>query len=558
MSVEAPSVEALPGRLSGHTVPASRRPELVVLGLTARRAIRSAVVWGGVAGLYLASSALGYAGTYTSPEARAQLRRTFGSNPGVNAIIGPAHAIDTVAGFTAWRSLGVLSIVGAVWGLLLATRLLRGEEESFRWEMLLAGATTRRAATAQALLGLGAGLVVLWAVPATVAALVGRSADVGFSVSAALFDALASVCAAAVFLGVGALTSQLAATRRLAAGYAAATLGVCYALRMVADSGTSLGWLRWISPLGWPEQARPLTGSRPLALLPVVGLVAVLVVVTVRLSGARDLGDSSLPDRSTAAARTALLAGPIGLSTRLLRPSVLGWLVGVGAISTLMGLVSKSAGQAIAEAPGFAATLAKLGVSGSGATVYLGVGFLVVALLTAMVAAAQLGAARDEEASGRLEQLLVRPVSRQRWLFGRLTLAVVALGLVGLVAALGAWAGAASQHADVGFGRLLEAGVNVLPPAAVVLGAGVLALGLRPRSVAAVTYGLVAWSFLVEILGGVVQADHWLLDTSLFHHMAAAPATAPDWGTGLVLTALAVLSAAVGTAAFVRRDLAGE
>ncbi len=552
------SVEALHRPVPGRTVRASRRPGLVVLSVTARRAIRSALVWGAVAALYLASSALGYAGTYTSPAERATLQRTFGSNPGVNAIIGPAHSIDTVAGFTAWRSLGVLSIVGAVWGLLLSTRLLRGEEEAFRWEMLLAGATTRRGATAQALLGLGAGLAVLWALPAAVTALVGRSSDVGFSVTASLFDALASVCGAAVFLAVGALTSQLAATRRLAAGYAAATLGLSYALRMVADSGAHLGWLRWISPLGWAEQARPLTGSRPLALLPVLGLVAVLVVVTLRLAGGRDLGASSLPDRSRAVARTTLLGGPLGLSARLLRPSVLGWLVGVGAISLLLGLVSKSAGQAIADSPSFASTLAKLGVSGAGATVYLGVGFLMVALLAALVAAAQVAAARDEEASGRLEQLLVRPVSRLRWLAGRLVLALLALGLVGLTAATGAWAGAASQHAGVGFGRLLEAGVNVLAPAAVVLGAGVLALGLRPRAIGVVTYGLVAWSFLVEILGGVVQADHWLLDTSLFHHMSAAPALPPDWGTDLVLLALAAATAAVGAIALARRDLVGE
>ena len=50
-------------------------------------------------------------------------------------------------------------LLGAVWGLLTSTRLLRGEEDGGRWELLLAGRTTRRRAAAQALAGLGAGAV---------------------------------------------------------------------------------------------------------------------------------------------------------------------------------------------------------------------------------------------------------------------------------------------------------------------------------------------------------------------------------------------------------------
>ncbi len=147
-------------------VAVGRRPGTVIARLTARKAARSASVWGIVFGLYVASSALGYAATYKTPLARAQLAATFGSNFGFNALIGPAHQIGTVAGFTAWRALGVLSIVGSVWGLLAGTRLLRGEEDKGRWEPLLAGQTTRRGATAKALAGLAAGLLALWAITA--------------------------------------------------------------------------------------------------------------------------------------------------------------------------------------------------------------------------------------------------------------------------------------------------------------------------------------------------------------------------------------------------------
>jgi len=67
-------------------------------------------------------------------------------------------------------------------------------------------------------------------------------------------------------------------------------LGVCYAVRMVADSGTGLQWLRWATPLGWVEELQPLSSPRPLVLLPIGALAAVLAGLSVYLAGQRDLG----------------------------------------------------------------------------------------------------------------------------------------------------------------------------------------------------------------------------------------------------------------------------
>jgi ABC-2 type transport system permease protein len=537
--------------------PVARRSSLVIARLTAARASRSALVWSTVFAVYLAGSALGYASTYKTAAQREQLMSTFGTNAGVNAINGPARQIDTVAGFTAWRSLGILSLVGAAWGLLAGTRLLRGEEESGRWEPLLAGATTRRTAATQALAGLAVGLVALWALPAAVTVAVGRLGDVRFTVSAALFNAVAAVASAAVFLAVGALASQVAPTRRRAAAYGGAVLGTAYALRMVADSSAGFEWIRWTTPLGWVEELRPLTSSRPLALLPILGLTAMLGALSVYLAGVRDLGGSVAPDRDTARPRTRLLTGPTGLTVRLATPTVLGWVVAVGLSSLIMGLIAKSAGDAMSKSKSFTDMLTKLGAHGAGASAYLGVAFLIVALLVALIAAGLISATREEEAEGRVEHLLVRPVSRSTWLLGRFAAAVAALVLAALVAAVCAWGTAASQDSGVGLTRLLDAGMNMLPPALVLLGVGVLTLGLWPRAAAPLTYAVLAWSFLLEIVGGVIQTNHWLLDTSLFHHMATAPAADPNWPTNLAMVAIGSAAALAGLITFNRRDMTG-
>ena len=68
-----------------------------------------------------------------------------------------------------------------------------------------------------------------------------------------------------MFLAIGALTSQLAPTRRQASGLAAAVLAAGFVIRLVADSVAGASWMRWASPLGWVENLRPLTGARPVA-----------------------------------------------------------------------------------------------------------------------------------------------------------------------------------------------------------------------------------------------------------------------------------------------------
>ncbi len=557
MSTEAATTPTPVRAPSVTTEAGGRRSTTAVAGLTARRAARSGALWGLMFGVFVASSALGYAASYKTAASRLVLARTFGRDAGVSALLGPAYRIDTAAGFTAWRTLTVIAVLGGVWGLLTSTRLLRGEEDAGRWELLLAGRTDRRRATIQGLAGLGVGLVAMWVVTAVLTVATGRSSDVRIAIGPALYFSLALVGGAAMFLAVGALASQLGSTRRQAAAYAGAALGVSYAVRLLADSGTGLAWLRWLSPIGWVEELQPLGAARPVALVPIVLLVLGLVGVTVHLAGRRDLGASVIPDRTNAEARTRLLSGPLGLTVRLTRAVMIGWAVGIAVMALVLGLIAKSAGSAIADSSGFQEALDRLGARGVGAETYLGISFLVVAVLLSMVAAGQVTAARAEEADGRLDHLVSRPVSRSRWLGARVAVAAGGVIVGGLLAGLGAWVGAATQSSGIGLATLIEAGLNVVPPALVVLGVGVATYGIWPRGAAIVTYGLVAWSLLVELVGGVVNANHWLLDTSVFHQMAPAPAADPNWTTSLGLLVVAVAAGLVGALAFTRRDQSG-
>ena len=520
-----------------------------------RRAGRSALLWGAVIGASVALSASGYATTFPTLAARTTLARSFEHNPGLAALIGPGRHLDTVAGFTAWRTLLLIGAIGAVWGLLTATRLLRGEEDAGRWEILLAGQTTRRGAATQAILGLALGLAVLWATAAAIVVVDGWSDNVRFTTSSSLYLALALASPAAMFVAVGALASQLASTRRQANALSALVLGVAYLVRMAADSSASLAWLRWASPLGWLEELRPLTGSRPLAFVPIALLTIGAGSAAVALAGERDLGASALPAGDAAPPRTALLGSHIGLTIRLTRSNLVGWVGGLAISGLVFGLVAQSAANAVSGSATIERAIARIGGDQGGAASYLGLTFVMAAALIAFAAAGQIGSTRAEEADGHLDNLLVRPVGRASWLAARLGVAAVLVIAAGAITGVTAWVGAATQNSGMTLGNLAEAGLNITPPALFTLGVGGLAFGLWPRRAPAVVYALVAWSFLIELIAAVVSTNRLLLDSSLLHHIAPAPAAAPDWAAAAWMVGLGVLAAVGGMAAFTRRDL---
>jgi ABC-2 type transport system permease protein len=535
--------------------PAGRNPRMVVAMQVSRRAIRSGALWGLVFGFFVIIQTRAYTSTYTTQASRNQMAHAFGTNIGLSALLGHAHAINTVAGWAAWRFVGILTILGSIWGLLTATRLIRGDEEAGRYELLLVGQTTRRRAGAQAVAGLGAGLLAMFVVTALGTIVTGRSSLVGFSLGQCLYFSVTLVAGAAVFLAIGALASQLASTRRRAAALAGAVFGIAYALRMVADSNASLHWLVWLSPLGWIEQSRPLTSPHPLALLLVLILLIAVTAITLHLAGTRDLGAGALPGRDSARPRLALLGSPTGLAVHMMRPVAAGWLLAVTSCSVLLGMVAESSTQDVTGSQGIERAVDRLGGHGSLVAVYLGLTFLLLAFLIALTAAGQITAMRTEEADGYLENLLVRPVSRAWWLAGRLGLSCILLVVAGLLAGIGAWAGAAGQHSGLSLRTLLTAGLNIVPPGLFLLGLGALLLGAWPRRAPSAIYGYLAWSFLVEFAGGVLHTSHWLLDTSIFFHMIPAPAASPDWSSAAVITGLGALAAAIGCILLHFRDL---
>lgn len=530
---------------------ADLRTGTVIATATARRAARGGLVIGLVLGGLVANEALSYRSNFPTQRSRTEFAASFGTSGGLTAVTGPARQLDTAGGFVAWRMFSLLLVVGAVWGMLAATRLMRGEEDAGRWEILLSGRTDRRRAAGQAMAGLATGYAVLWLVVTVATVVAGTRPSVGFTVADSVIYATAGTAGAAVFLAVGALAAQLASTRRQANALAAAVLGLSYLLRMVADGSSGLGWLRWATPLGWLENVAPLTDPRPAALLPAALLVVVAAGTAVVLAGRRDAGTGLLARPGAGPRRVRPVDGPLRLAFRLERGVALAWVGGLAALALVFGLVARAASEGRIVNGGVQQAVG--GRAGPAAT-WIGYELLYLAAILALAAVGQVSALRSEEADGRLEHLLVRPFDRRTWLAGRLLVGGLLVAAAGLAVGVAAWAGVGGRG-GIGLATMLAAGLSTAVPGLFVLGLGALLFGLVPRLAAPLLYAVVAWSFLVEILGASLTRHRVLLDSSLLAHLGAAPATPTHWAEMASMLVLAAAAALAGLALFVRRDL---
>ncbi len=492
-----------------------------------------------------------YRHAYPTTASRLAFAHSFAENKAIRLFYGAPHDLLTVGGYTAWRVGGTLAIFAAIFGLLATVRALRTEEDAGRIELVLAQALGRRTAYLSALAAIAASILIL--AFAEFAGLLLGSLPAG----ASAYLAVATASVLLVFMGVGAVVSQIASTRRTALELGGAAVGLSLVLRVVADTSNGAGWVRWATPLGWAEELKPFTGADPLVLVLPALATLLLLAAAARMAADRDIGTGILPARDTAEPRLHLLFSPTAQALRSERASLIVWLSSVGAFAYIIGVVAHSISSAgISES--LQREFAKLG-SGSILTPsgYLAFVFIFFILAVSLFSCAQVAAARAEEAEQRLETLLSLPVSRSGWLGGRLFLAACASVAISLAAGLFSWAGAESAGVRISLVRLLETGANCLPVAILFLGIAALAYALVPRASAGIAYGLVAVSFLWNLFGSLLGAPKWLVELTPFAHVGLIPAQPFRATAALAMVALGALASLSALWVFRRRDLLG-
>lgn len=527
-------------------------PVRALIGRALRDARTRTLVFAYVFAFYAYVQPVGYRGAYPTLAERLSFARSFAGNDALRLFYGFPYRVETVDGYTAWRVGGTLAIAAAVFGVLAAVRALRTEEDAGRAELVLASPVSRGTSFLASVTAIVAGTALLWA-----AQLAGFLAG-GLPAGGGAFLALTSTSVVFVYAGIGALACQLAPTRRVALELGSAAVGAGLIVRVIADTASGAGWLRWGSPLGWAELMRPFSHPRPLVLALPVCAGCALLALSARISRRRDVGVGLWRAHDEAEPRMRLLGSPAAQALRGELPSLLVWAASASAFALVLGVVSASISSANLS-PSIRRELARLG-SGSLATPtgYLAFVFVFFALALSLFACAQVAAMRREESEGRLETLLGGPLSRPGWLLGRLAPAAAGAVVISVLAGLGAWLGALIGHVPVSLGEMLGAGANCLPVALLFMAIAALLFAVLPRAASAISYSLVSVGYLWLLVGSLLQAPSWLIDLTPFRHIAAVPSQAFRAGDAAAMVGIALVVTAVACVAFRARDLTGE
>ena len=535
-----------PGHVVGPHRPGLRGVVSLYARLTRRTAGMIALVVVGYVALEIASFRTAY------PDGVSPLQfEIFRDNPAVRMMSGVPEALDTAGGFMVWDAGWLLQVIVAVWAVLTTSRVLRGEEDVDRSDLVLASPVRPDAVTGAIVVVVAAEALVIGAAATLTLGLAGEAWPGAVLFGGGLFGV------GATFVGLTAVVSQLVDVRRRVVGVAVVSMGAAYALRMLATSSDSRLALRWLTPLGWIDELKPFGANVAVALLPLLGVPVVLVVVAVRLRAARDAGGALLAPESGGRSRLRLLSSPIAFAWRSTRASLLGWAAGLAAFAAVMGALVATMIDWISGDPGYQRILADLGLD-EALTIkgFVAMLSLVLCLAIAVQVISRIGVARTEEEAARLEALLARRVGRLRWLGGHVLLAAVGAVLLAVVVGVGMWAGArAAGSSALTLSDTVTANLNTLPVVALVAGLSIGLFGTVPRLTVTVPSAVVMAGFVLYLLGPALEWPAWALNLSPFTHVAMVPAQRWQSTSGLVMTAIGGVLAAVGMLCFRRRDV---
>ncbi len=497
---------------------------------------RASLIWMFVLIAGMVGTAGSIAGLYTTPEQIHTYAQAVTAGDALVVINGRVEGIDSLGGIIADEFGFLAAFLLPLLGISLVAQATRGEEESGRLELVLAGRVARHVPILAGLIVASAAILV------TAIAFALGLCVFGVPATRSVLYAASLGSLALVFAGLAALLAQVTLHSRGVYTWGLLILGVAYVLRGVGDVTNT--WVTWLSPLGWAEKAAPFGDMRWWTLLIPLAVGGLLAALAIIVAGRRDLGSSLLRGGAGPARASTWLRSPLGLATASHRPAFLGWLAGTVILAGLMGALAQQFIDAVLGNPAMAGAL---GVSsGRPVDAMVALTQLYIAIIATGYTVQAVGSLRGEETAGRLEVRLSGTLSRMRWLAAHAL--VIVLGLLGivLISSLVLAAGTAwSTGTAVDPGRILAAGAAYLPAELLVAWLALALFGLWPRAFPA-AWAAVALVAFIAFLGPGLKLPQWVLDLSPTTHVGNPPLGTVE---ALPLATLVAMAAALGVAA---------
>jgi ABC-2 type transport system permease protein len=525
--------------------------------------------WGIGMGLVVVSPMVSVATLLTTPQARAQLvslAATFAWNADV-------VAVDTIGGYATFK-IGIFIFLIAVWPLLAASRMLRGEEDRGSLDVLLSLPHPRLAVALEKLAAMWTALLAMGLLIGLLAFAGGQKFGGGFSLGDALLFGLNLALLCAVIGGMALLISQFTQEGGPAAGWTAGLLLIFIVLDMVHRVIPNSEWISRFSPVYYYNLSKPLVPSYGVN----AGAMVLLLALTVILSGAavwlfvrRDVGGTvplprwlRLPERAVSRALPVgdwSLRSVYARSLGMIAMPTIWWTLGIagfaGWIIFAVQQMESRLSSLFASSPTVMILIKNIGGGDASFNAgFLSAMFVLLPLFLMAFAVTQVNVWSADEQDGRLELLLAAPQRRLSVLLGRfaaLASATVFIGVLTLLAAAGA---AAAAGLTLDSGNLAAATLGMIPLGLLIAAVGYLASGwLRTAAdTGLLSFLLLIW-FFISFIGPELNWPDATLRLSAFYYYGTPLLHGLQLTSVLGVVAVTALALGLGALRFVRKDI---
>jgi ABC-2 type transport system permease protein len=525
--------------------------------------------WGIGMGLVVVSPMASVAALVTTPQAREQLvslAATFTWN-------ADTVAVDTIGGYATFK-IGIFIFLIAVWPLLAASRMLRGEEDRGSLDVLLSLPRPRLRVALEKLAAMWTALIAMGVLIGLLAFAGGKKFGADFGLGDGLLFGLNLALICAVIGGVALLISQFTQERGPAAGWTAGLLLVFIVLDMVHRVIPNTDWISRLSPIYYYNLSKPLIpsyGTKAGGMLVQLALAVLLSGAAVWLFERRDVGGTvPLPRWLQLPQRPANQALPVGdwslrsvytRSLAMIAMPALWWTLGIAGwavwVVFVVQLIEVRLTNLLSGSPAMINLLKNLG--GGDVSVnagFLSAMFIFLPLFLMAFAVTQVSSWSADEQDGRLELVLTSPQPRLQVVLGRFAALATATVVISLITLLASIVAAAAAGLKLDTGNLAAATLGMIPLGLLVAAIGYLASGwLRTAAdTGLLSFLLAAW-FFISFIGPELKLPDATLRLSAFYYYGTPLLHGLQVTSVLAVIAVAAVALGLGALRFARKDI---
>lgn len=486
--------------------------------------------------------------------------------------------LDTPGGYATWKY-GPTVLIMALWPIVTASRMMRGDEERGLLDSLLALPLARGRVALQKLAALWTALLAMGLLVGLFAYAGSLTVNADFGLGDSLLFGLDLSLACGVFGSLALLIAQFTQEQRAASGITGGLLLVSIMVDMVHRVFPGTEWLSRLSPVYYYNLSKPLVpsyGTDPVALGVLAALCVLLSAAAIWLFVRRDIGRTvtlprwlRLPERTVPPERA--LALPVndwslrsvylrGLAT--IATTTAWWTLAIAGFAAFMIFVAKQTMQQLQELMAGSSLLQGVITSVGGGSqanfsaALLSFLYVFLPVLLMAFAVTQAGRWAGDEDDGLHELVLAAPQSRLNVIlarFGALTTATVVIGVLTLVASAAA---AAVSGLALDENNLAAASLSMIPLGLLTAALGYLFSGWLRSAIdtGLLSFLLVIW-FAITFIGPELGWSEGVLRLSALYYYGQPLLN--GWQAVNMLGVLVVAGAALALASvrYMRKDI---